>query len=677
MKRLITKFAVAAALLSPLAFALPAVASAEVVYDAIPSPLAPNYPSQPFQAQQTNEFGDYIHLGGTDRHLGSITVTMDDWALAATPANATFCQANASNCNASGFNWPITVNVYSNHLGANGAPDILLATKTVTQHIPWRPAEDPTNCPTKDSDGYPYKYQSTPGAIGTNCYNGLAANITFDLSNTNVTLPNDVIVGFVYNTQSYGPNPTNVDGPYNSLNIALPPTDPVTVGSDASTTAAFWNTSTANWYADGGAGGINTFREDSGFGIYGTVAMQINTVTPTVNTIVVSGNTSAGENQPGWMFNRDASTATPFEFNTSKPDIGTGSLYIKPIGPNPSDKFIAENFINAPLSDVHSVSYDFRIGDAGLDTQEEQFYMSVYANFGVSADDKFYDCRYSVVPTVGSKNGFTTVTFDPTQAYPVTKRADSPFDCPAVPADMNLSSAGSNIRMFSVSVGDTSASDVGLDGYLDKVVTYIGNAITTYDFDPAPAAPAPQVHIFKFINGVLATAANANNAVFPMLTSFLSSVYGNIVDAPFTLSPTGWGASDAAYEASYVGGAVGDNYSAHEVTTGNTVVGATCAAGQPFALNGYTTGDTLATAQGATPSTTTPAFTNLQKDEYVIVWNKTCPALPPPPTVATTKNQCMNNGWKSVVDNSGKSFKNQGDCVSFVATKGKNTAAGN
>lgn len=213
-------------------------------------------------------------------------------------------------------------------------------------------------------------------------------------------------------------------------------------------------------------------------------------------------------------------------------------------------------------------------------------------------------------------------------------------------------------------------------GNVDDLVIGINNADSVYDFEPAPPAPAPQVHIFKFIDGVQATAANANSAAFPMLTSFLSSVYGSVVDAPFTLSPTGWGASDAPYEASYVGGAAGDDYSAHEVTAGNNVVGASCSDGQPFALSGYTTGDTLANAQAATLSTATPSFANLQKDEYMIVWNTKCVA-PPVSNVPTSKDQCMNNGWKSLVDGNGKSFKNQGDCVSFVATKGKNTAAGN
>ena len=45
------------------------------------------------------------------------------------------------------------------------------------------------------------------------------------------------------------------------------------------------------------------------------------------------------------------------------------------------------------------------------------------------------------------------------------------------------------------------------------------------------------------------------------------------------------------------------------------------------------------------------------------------PPPPPPPTqtLPTTKEQCFNGGWQTF-----KVFKNQGDCVSFVATKGKN-----
>jgi hypothetical protein len=41
-----------------------------------------------------------------------------------------------------------------------------------------------------------------------------------------------------------------------------------------------------------------------------------------------------------------------------------------------------------------------------------------------------------------------------------------------------------------------------------------------------------------------------------------------------------------------------------------------------------------------------------------------------------TKNDCKNSGWQHLADTSGKPFKNQGDCVSFVATRGKNATKG-
>ena len=212
------------------------------------------------------------------------------------------------------------------------------------------------------------------------------------------------------------------------------------------------------------------------------------TVAFAATTIMVSDNTSAGENQPGWLFNRDLSTSTPYTFNTAAASMGVGSLYVMPIGATPANKFVGENFLNTPIADIDSITYDFKIGTGGVATQEEHFYMNVYANFGISDDLKYYDCRYNVVPTVGSTTGFTTVTFDPSLSYPVATRTGasaSPFTCPAVPADMNTLSAGSNIRMFALNVGDTSGSDTGLDGYLDNVVVTLNGDATTYDFEPS------------------------------------------------------------------------------------------------------------------------------------------------------------------------------------------------
>ena len=43
------------------------------------------------------------------------------------------------------------------------------------------------------------------------------------------------------------------------------------------------------------------------------------------------------------------------------------------------------------------------------------------------------------------------------------------------------------------------------------------------------------------------------------------------------------------------------------------------------------------------------------------------------PSVQTAKDQCKNGGWRNF---SSPTFKNQGDCVSFFATGGRNPANG-
>jgi hypothetical protein len=202
------------------------------------------------------------------------------------------------------------------------------------------------------------------------------------------------------------------------------------------------------------------------------------------STVKVSGDTAAGENQPGWMFNRDASTSTPYEFNTDEASIGAGSLYVQPIGANPADKFIAEYFYLDEIANVNSISYDFKTDSTD---DADQFYMNLYVNDG-SNPAEFYDCRYNIVPSTLSPDpttGFTTVTYnldDP--ASSVTTRGTSNIvPCPATPADLP---DGAVLRAIALNVGDTSANDVGLEGYLDKVVLDTTSGITTFDFDPAP-----------------------------------------------------------------------------------------------------------------------------------------------------------------------------------------------
>ncbi len=162
-------------------------------------------------------------------------------------------------------------------------------------------------------------------------------------------------------------------------------------------------------------------------------------------------------------------------------------------------------------------------------------------------------------------------------------------------------------------------------GNIDFFTVGTSTTATTYDFDPAPPAPTTvTVTIDKYVDGVMATAVSANNAVFPFTATYNASNIGSGSD-PFSIGPVGNNSANA-YEAKTIPLATGASYSAAENTTGNEVVGATCADGKPFALDGYKSGDNLAAAQAATLSATAPQFAGLTNDKVVIVLNKTCPA---------------------------------------------------
>jgi hypothetical protein len=442
-----------------------------VMYSSIPAALPGNVSSVGFQATQTAEFGDRITFAaGSGNAVGSVTVVLSSWGCESGHWVAADCLTTPG----ATFNHPITLNLY----GAGGtSPGALIATQTESFDIPYRPSTDSVHC----TAGRWYS------SADSTCYNGLATTITFEFGHPGIVVPSTIVWGIAFNTTTWGYSPIGASAcsataagcGYDSLNVGAQ--DLALIGTDTDPSGAFYNSVTAGNYCDGGTGGTGSFRLDDGcWAGFRPLAKFNAPASPT--TIVVTGNTSAAENDPGWMFNRDASTSSPYGFTDLVQSIGTGSLQVLPIGSNPADKFIAELFLLQPMADVEDISYDFQLGadDAGL---EEQFYMSVYANFGTSSPTKFYDCRYSVIPTFGSTAGFTTVTFDPDLTYPVATRGGtdpSPWPCPASPAAMG---PGATLRVISLNVGDSSASDVGVDGYLDNVVVDIAGQRTIYDFE--------------------------------------------------------------------------------------------------------------------------------------------------------------------------------------------------
>jgi hypothetical protein len=164
------------------------------VFNTIPDVLPPNLPSQPFQAQQTAEFGDYITLApGTGRHAAKATVVMVTWSTEA-------------------YSHPITLNLYN---GSSGALT-WIGGQTQTFDIPARPAADLT-CP----DPYNYGPGSQWRAANGQCYYGYAFPITFDLTDVSVVLPDSFAYGVAYDTNNWGYYPIHEPGPYESLNVGV------------------------------------------------------------------------------------------------------------------------------------------------------------------------------------------------------------------------------------------------------------------------------------------------------------------------------------------------------------------------------------------------------------------------------------------------------------------------
>jgi hypothetical protein len=231
-------------------------AAGTTIYDNIPNPLPGNVPSYAYEANGVRQFGDQVAFSGSERKLRDITVLMSSWGCQSGHWYSNDCVTTPG----ATFSHPITVNVYA--VGPAGSVGALLATKTTTFAIPYRPSADP-DCPAGT-------WEHSPG----NCFNGLANTITFDLSSLNVTLPNNAIVSVAYNTTHYGYAPVGESAAcytssggcgYDSLNVGL--VDPAltqTSGTNPAPTDAYQDNVFGFNYCDGGVGGTSTFRLDAG-----------------------------------------------------------------------------------------------------------------------------------------------------------------------------------------------------------------------------------------------------------------------------------------------------------------------------------------------------------------------------------------------------------------------------
>lgn len=155
--------------------------------------------------------------------------------------------------------------------------------------------------------------------------------------------------------------------------------------------------------------------------------------------------------------------------------------------------------------------------------------------------------------------------------------------------------------------GGDSEQTVLIDNVVIKKL--VGNS---YDFE-APATV--QVTIVKYVNGVHATAGNASGLSFPMQATWSNAGFADD-SGTFSLS-------SPLYEAQTASMTSGANYSAEELFS-SANVGVSCADNKPFALTGYSSGDTEVAAAGAATSSSA-SLSSIITNKYIIVWNKTCP----------------------------------------------------
>ena len=241
-----------------LAVAAGASSAATVVYNNLPKPLPGNVQSVGFQATSASEFGGQIQTTGGATNP-TITVGMSSWSCQSGSATDGSCVSTPG----ATYNEPITLNLYA--VGPENSVGAKLVTVTENFAIPYRPSADNTNC---SGNGGWFKKGKTGG-----CFHGKLFKIKFAKLGSKkapVTLPEKVIVSVAYNTFTHGYAPTGVEGPYDSLNVAL--TEPLkegeevlpSVGSDPAPADAYYNSSVGGFYCDGGAGGTGTFRLDAG-----------------------------------------------------------------------------------------------------------------------------------------------------------------------------------------------------------------------------------------------------------------------------------------------------------------------------------------------------------------------------------------------------------------------------
>lgn len=307
-----------AGLLGGSAATVLAVTPTTTTYDAIPSVIPGNVVSLGYEATSTGEFGDLIRLAPGPRLAAEVDVLMSSWGCEDGGAATCVTTPGAT------FSHPLTLTIYAvDHSGPIPAPGAVVATKTTTFAIPYRPSADPT-CP----GGTAWRFDATT------CFNGLAHLVTFDLSTTGATLPSELIWAVAYDTTHHGASPIGEGATcyaesggcgYDSLNVGAQsfPGEP-SVGTDIDPDGAVLDSTWPGAYCDGGSGGTGTLRIDTTPACWTDFRPLATIRTSASSTDVTTVVTEA--DMQGWAFFEEVPEATgALVDGPASPPLGSGS----------------------------------------------------------------------------------------------------------------------------------------------------------------------------------------------------------------------------------------------------------------------------------------------------------------------------------------------------------------
>jgi hypothetical protein len=216
-------------------------ASAEVIYNNIPSPLPGNFASVGFAATSSTQFGGEIEVVGSARKNPTVTVVMSSWACQSGSWSADTCSSPTDKR----FKEPVTVKIYE--LGELQHP---IATKTKKFKMPYRPSAEPVHC-SGEYAGTWYDAEANKGE--GECFNGKAFPISLKLKLAR--MPKKAIVTVSYPTTT---------APAQSLNVAVsePVEETLSLGADP-TQELFLDSRWSEMYC-AGATDIGTFGGSEG-----------------------------------------------------------------------------------------------------------------------------------------------------------------------------------------------------------------------------------------------------------------------------------------------------------------------------------------------------------------------------------------------------------------------------